>query len=198
MLRGNRIILRDIRDSDIGSMTAWRNDPEVSKYFFHPRQVSMEEERRWVEALRGRKDELLFIIAPAGNSDRPVGSVGFTEIDLENKRAEFGRFLIEPSSRGKGFGSEALFLTLRYAFSDLKLRRLHLEVYEWNASARLLYERFGFKLEGIFREHIYRDGQYQNAARYGLLEPEFRESEDRFRQMLGLTEAKLSRSGPDQ
>ncbi len=190
--------MRDICDADIEPMAAWRNDPEVSKYFFDPRQVSVEEQRRWVEHLHGRRDELLFIIAPAVNSDRPVGSVGFTEIDLENKRAEFGRFLIEPSSRGKGFGSEALFLSLRYAFSDLKLRRLYLEVYEWNASARSLYERFGFKFEGILRDHIYRDGHYHNAARYGLLEPEFRASEGRFRQMLGLTETKPTPSSSDQ
>jgi UDP-4-amino-4,6-dideoxy-N-acetyl-beta-L-altrosamine N-acetyltransferase len=198
MLRGNRIILRDIQDSDIVSMAAWRNDPEVSKYFFDPAQVSVEEEKRWVETLLGRRDEMLFIIAPTGNSNRPVGSAGFTEIDLENKRAEFGRFLIEPSSRGKGFGSEALFLSLLYAFLDLKLRRLYLEVYEWNAHARSLYERFGFKHEGTFREHIYRDGHYHNAARYGLLEPEFRASEDRFRQMLGLTEGKLNSSSYDR
>jgi len=195
MLRDNRIILRDICDSDIESMTAWRTNPEITKYFFNPRQVSLEEQRRWVRALRTRTDELLFIIALSGSSDRPLGTVGFKRIDSENMRAEFGRFLLEPSSRGKGFGSEALFLSLRYAFSDLNLRRLYLEVFEWNASARSLYESFGFKLEGIYRDHVYRDGHYHNVALYGLLEPEFRASENRIGQMLALTYAKRDSGG---
>jgi UDP-4-amino-4,6-dideoxy-N-acetyl-beta-L-altrosamine N-acetyltransferase len=184
LIRGNKVVLRDIRDSDIEAMAAWRNDPEINKYFFEYQPVSVEQQQQWVDSLRKRNDERLFIIAPVEQPNQPVGTVGLVRMDFRNRKAEWGRFLLDPSSRGKGFAAEALYLSLRYAFHHLNMQRLYLEVYEWNEPARSLYESFGFKLEGTFRNHIYREGRYHNVLVYGLLESEFRANEKRLRDNL--------------
>jgi RimJ/RimL family protein N-acetyltransferase len=106
-------------------------------------------------------------------------------IDYRSRKAEWGRFLIgDPSARGKGLAVEALYLSLRYAFFHLNLRRIYLEAYAWNEAARSLYDKFGFKVEGTYRAHIYREGNYHDIVIYGLLESEFREKEERIRQMV--------------
>lgn len=184
LIRGSKIVLRDIRDTDLETMAAWRNDPEINKHFFHDEPVSVEQQRQWVNSLRNRSDEKLFIIAPIEQPDRPVGTVGLVRMDFRNRKAEWGRFLVDPSSRGKGFAAEALYLSLRYAFYHLNMQRLYLEVYEWNEAARKLYESFEFKLEGTYRNHIYRDGRYHNVLVYGLLESDFRANEDKIRHRL--------------
>lgn len=178
MIFGRKVVLRDIYDSDIEAMTVWRNDPDVNKYFFTHEPISVEKQKQWISSLREKTDEKLFIIAPLEDPKRPIGTVGLVHIDRKNGRAEWGRFLIgDPSARGKGYGSEALYLSLRHAFDTLDLQRLYLEVYSWNADARSLYEKFGFRIEGTYRAHIYWGGKYHDVVTYGLLRPEFREKE---------------------
>jgi RimJ/RimL family protein N-acetyltransferase len=190
LIRGNRIVLRDIRDTDVEAMTAWRNDPELNKHFFEYEPTSIERQRRWVESHRERDDEKLFIIAPAEEPDRAVGTVGLVHIDYRNRKAEWGRFQIgDSSSTQKGYATEALYLSLRYAFYHLNMQRIYLEVYAWNESARSLYERLGFKLEGTHRAHIYRDGRYHDIAVYGLLESEFRANEEKIRRLVQNSES---------
>lgn len=72
--------------------------------------------------------------------------------------------------------------------SELSLERLYLEVFSWNGAARSLYEKFGFKLEGTARSHVYSDGHFHDVALYGLLRKEFHENEDRVGKSLYQTE----------
>jgi len=92
--------------------------------------------------------------------------------------------------RGSALGSEALYLSIKYAFEDLNLQRLYLEVYSWNKQARSLYEQFGFKLEGTYRAHVYSDARFHDVALYGLLRSEFLENQNRMRQVLYDNEGK--------
>ena len=129
---------------------------------------------------KSRQDEKLFIIAPLDAPRKAVGTVGLTHIDSRNRRAEWGRFLIgDSSSHGKGFGSEAIYLSLKYAFLDLRLERVYLEVYNWNEPAKSLYEKIGFKFEGIYRSHVYSGGRFHDVAVYGLLRSEFLHDENK-------------------
>ena len=191
MIQGKRVVLREVEDSDIEIMTGWRNDPEINRFFFTREPTTVDRQRQWVASYRMRKDEKLFIIAPADNPNKPVGTVGLAHIDHHNQRAEWGRFLIgETSVRESGLGSEALYLSLKYTFVDLELQRLYLEVYSWNRQARSLYEQFGFKLEGTYRAHVYSDARFHDVVLYGLLRSEFLENENKIRQALYDVEGK--------
>ena len=191
MIQGKRVVLREVEDSDLEVMTRWRNDPEINKYFFTHEPTTVERQRQWIASNRERKDEKLFIIASADNPKRPIGTVGLVHIDHHHRRAEWGRFLIgDASARESGFGSEALYLSLKYAFQDLNLERLYLEVYSWNETARAFYEKFGFTLEGTYRAHVYSDGQFHDVALYGLLRSEFLENESKIRELCIVSKAR--------
>jgi len=70
---------------------------------------------------------------------------------------------------GKGYGKETIKLLLNYGFNELNLYRIQLNVLEFNIHAIHLYERFGFKKEGAFREFVLRDGNRYDLLLYGLL-----------------------------
>jgi RimJ/RimL family protein N-acetyltransferase len=79
----------------------------------------------------------------------------------------------EPAERGKGFGSDALRLLLRYAFGELNLYRLGAVIPEYNQVALRLFEKAGFKVEARQREALHRAGSRWDIIRLGLLREEW-------------------------
>ena len=51
---------------------------------------------------------------------------------------------------------------LNHAFNDLNLNRIQLRVLENNESAINLYKAVGFKEEGLLREVVIKNNEYQN------------------------------------
>ncbi|MDW2877477.1 MULTISPECIES: GNAT family N-acetyltransferase [Bacillaceae] len=58
----------------------------------------------------------------------------------------------------------------------MNLHRLQLTVFSYNSRAIRLYEKFGFKKEGAFREFMERNGQRYDMFLYGLLRREWQKS----------------------
>ncbi len=75
--------------------------------------------------------------------------------------------------RGKGYGKEALKILLDYGFNDRDFHRIQLNVLEFNHGAIALYEKAGFKKEGVFREFVLREGSRYDLYLYGLLKREW-------------------------
>lgn len=74
---------------------------------------------------------------------------------------------------GRGFGTDAMRLILRFAFLELNLRRVSLGVYAYNPRAQRSYEKAGFKLEGCMRGECRRDGQQYDSLWMGILREEW-------------------------
>ena len=102
-----------------------------------------------------------------------IGTVEFCEIEWNNQCAWLGFGIGERTEWGKRYGTEALQLALRYAFTELNFYRLTLTVIATNERAIALYEGAGFKREGVFREFGLRDGRRYDMYLYGLLRTEW-------------------------
>ena len=74
-----------------------------------------------------------------------------------------------------GAGSFAVNEMLRHAFENLNLRRVELQVLEDNLCAQHVYEKAGFKLEGLRREAVYKNGRYLNCKLYAVLRRDWME-----------------------
>jgi UDP-4-amino-4,6-dideoxy-N-acetyl-beta-L-altrosamine N-acetyltransferase len=173
LIVGRKVALRGFEEKDITKLVQWRNDPSVNRHFFEYEPSTVEKQRRWLEAVSSRDDEKFFIISNL--QGEAIGTVGLNGINYRSRHAEWGRFMIgDKRYLGKGYALEAMHLSIRYAFSHLNLHRLYLMVFEWNKRARSMYERFGFRREGILRDHVFRDGKYLDVVVYGLLVQEFR------------------------
>ena len=63
----------------------------------------------------------------------------------DDQTVRFGFVIVNPESRGKGYGKEMLCLGIKYARENLSAGRIDLGVFANNESARCCYESVGFK-----------------------------------------------------
>ena len=66
------------------------------------------------------------------------------------------------TDKGKGYGSQALRLVLKYAFEELEAHRVWLDVKDYNQRAKKLYEAHGFVVEGVLRECLKTEEGYES------------------------------------
>jgi ribosomal-protein-alanine N-acetyltransferase len=106
-----------------------------------------------------------------------IGSIGIGEInDKHPQVAELGYWLAL-SYWGQGIMTQAAQVFIHYAFTELPLLRLWTQVFEFNSASRRVLEKNGFKLEGIQRQHMYRDGKLIDNYLYGLLKTDLSQKE---------------------
>jgi RimJ/RimL family protein N-acetyltransferase len=110
-----------------------------------------------------------FVIESGGER---VGSVGFRLVNERNRIAEAGRFAIHPSHRGRGIGDEAARLFQRHLLVDLDVHRIELQIYGFNERAIAQAARVGYVREGVKRKAYLKNGEWQDAVLFSLLQEE--------------------------
>ena len=111
------------------------------------------------------------------DDDRLIGFVALHSIEWNNQAGLLSIGIGEPGYRGRGYGADALRLILRYAFEELNLYRVGLDVIADNARAIRAYEKAGFKHEGAMRGAVLRDGQRCDRLLMGILRDEWAATE---------------------
>lgn len=160
-LTGKKIRLREMTGEDTDAIVSWRNNPRVRHNFIYQKPFTKEGHENWIRTMVDTGKVIQFIIEEA-ETKRPVGSVYFRDIDRDCRKAEYGIFIGEDNAVGKGFGSEAAELAVRFGFEKLKLHKIFLRVFADNMSAIRSYEKAGFTKEGYFKDEVCLDGQYRD------------------------------------
>ena len=104
---------------------------------------------------------------------RIIGELALTDIDARNKNCVFRFSIYKEEDRGRGYGKEAMQLSLQFAFEELDLHRIELTVYEKNNRAHHLYKKLGFVTEGVQREVFYYEDAYHDGIIMSMLEDEY-------------------------
>ncbi|WP_411735957.1 GNAT family N-acetyltransferase [Paenibacillus sp. M2] len=105
--------------------------------------------------------------------NRFIGFTALYRIEWNNRSARLAIGIGEENDRGKGYGSDALALILRYGFHELNLNRIALEVIEYNEAARRAYLKAGFREEGRQRSAVLRDGMHYDLISMSILAEEW-------------------------
>jgi RimJ/RimL family protein N-acetyltransferase len=174
LLRGQRIRLNALGKADIPVLASWEEDLVFLRLYnsnvARPRSEAMLAER--IEGMGKAQDEIVLAIRLL-EDNKLIGMLGFHGIEWANQVAWLSIAIGDPGYWGQGYGYEVMQLALAYAFHELNLYRLNLTVFSYNSRAIKLYEKCGFKREGIFREYLQRDGQRYDMVLYGLLRQEW-------------------------
>jgi diamine N-acetyltransferase len=176
MLIGKNLQLRAIEYEDLPTLVAWRNDPDVYQYFFEHEPLSLVMQKAWFEKLLQRPDEKLWI-AETIEDHKAIGTAGLTHLDWRSRKAELSRILISPECRKRGLGRELINLALHYVFNHLNLNRLYCQTFADNQAAVNLYERSGFKREGLFRQSVFKEGSYRDVVFMAILREDYLQRE---------------------
>ncbi|MBA2369553.1 MAG: GNAT family N-acetyltransferase [Candidatus Protochlamydia sp.] len=110
-----------------------------------------------------------------------IGYGGLTNIDWEAKRAEVS-FLVDPKrinplQYAKDY-QQFLSLLCFIAFNELKFHRLFTETFAFRKEHQKILEDFGFKKEGILRDHVWKQHQWYDSIMHGLLTGEYNDAEE--------------------
>lgn len=174
---GSKVYLRPLDLEDLASLTAWFNDQEVMRNTRNYRpQTPMAEETFLRKLGESETDMVLGIMAR--EPEQFIGVTGLHQLDARNRHVQFGITVGEKSAWGKGYGTEATRLMVRYAFDTLNLNRVWLHVYEDNERALHVYQKVGFRIEGRLRQSYFRDGRYWDTLTMAVLREEW-ETADR-------------------
>lgn len=108
------------------------------------------------------------------DEDRLIGFIGLGIYpSLTQGNGWVGIGIGERDCWGRGYGTDAMKVLLRYAFTEINLHRVSLGVFDYNARAIKSYEKAGFVLEGRMREAMHRDRKYWDILFMGVLRDEW-------------------------
>jgi RimJ/RimL family protein N-acetyltransferase len=121
------------------------------------------------------EDKNLFSFAiRARDDDHLIGRAVIQWIEWSNGNAHLRLGIGAAEDRGKGYGTQALRMLLRFAFAELNLFRVTVTVPEYNEAALALLRKFGFTQEVCRRQSLERDGRRWDLYVLGLLSDEWR------------------------
>jgi RimJ/RimL family protein N-acetyltransferase len=137
--------LREVTPADSQNLYRWRMDPSSRPMFRSTGKVPFEAHT----ALLARyfspdNGDRWFVIEADG---APVGTITVHVPPSGGTEAEWGRLVVAPEARGRGYGKRALMLVIEYA-RRIGLSRLRCEVLAGNAAAESIYRELGFRETG--------------------------------------------------
>lgn len=169
---GTKIYLRPLEREDAALFVTWLNDAEVTDTLNLFRPIDLASEEEFIATIPKSEHDFVFGIAVKA-TDQLIGTTGLHDVDWKNRHANFGINIGAKHEWGKGYGTEATALTVRYAFETLNLHRVRLLVFETNERAIRTYEKVGFRREGVLREDRFHAGRYWNTITMAMLRTEW-------------------------
>jgi RimJ/RimL family protein N-acetyltransferase len=135
----------------------------------------------WIEKdlEKDSPSEYYFMIRSLAD-ERLIGLIGLIGLDgdiVPHGEAFVGIGIGERDLWGKGYGTDAMRVILRYGFSELNLRRVSLDVFEYNPRGIRSYEKAGFVHEGRLRQYLHRSGRRWDLLFMGILREEWLSSQ---------------------
>jgi RimJ/RimL family protein N-acetyltransferase len=171
-LVGSRIYLRPLDRADAPHFVTWLNDSDVNRTLLRRLPLNLAAEEEFLGKLyQDDKQVLLGIVLRDG--DRLIGGTGLHPIDYRYRHTGFGILIGDKAEWGKGHATEATQLMVAFAFQTLNLNRVWLHVYEDNVRGQRVYEKAGFRKEGILRQENYREGRYWDTITMAILREEW-------------------------
>src|SRR4051794_16679062 len=137
-----------------------------------PMSVAMEEQWFTRAVENQGKDHYHFVMCKI-DDQQPIGTISLMQVDHVNGGAGVGISIGEKELWGKGYGTDAMNALLDFAFGQLRLERVWLDVYDFNARAQRSYEKSGFVAEGTQRHSHYSFGKFNDVVLMAILRDEW-------------------------
>ncbi|HEX7833555.1 MAG TPA: GNAT family protein [Thermoanaerobaculia bacterium] len=162
MIAGEHVILRAFEREDAERCYRWMNDPSIVRTLKTRYPIAFQNEIEWLDrAMQASPSERHFAIERKDDRTH-IGNASIHDIEWVSRTATFGMFIGEPSAWNRGFGGDAVRTMVRFAFDEMNLQKLRINVFEYNDRAKHVLETQGFVQEARLRREFYREGAYHD------------------------------------
>lgn len=160
-VKGKKTILRPLRKAtDFELCLRWINDPEVNQYLLVYFPVTEKKEEEWFDRVANNPNEIVLGIETLDG--KLIGNMALVHINAKDRTASTGALIGEKEYWGKGYGMDAKMTLLNYAFNTLNLRKINSSVYAFNKRSLQYNLKCGYKIEGVRKKQIFRNGKYHD------------------------------------
>ena len=169
-LQDEKVILRPLSRQDLEKgYLNWVNDQEVTEFLdVGTFPTTLSDLERFIES-----DENIKLAIVEKSSGNHIGNIVASKISYIHRKCELGILIGSAECQGKGYGKAAINLLLRHLFERVNLNKVCLGVLAIHANARKLYEKVGFKKEGILKCDVNYKGRFEDVIRYAAFRDEF-------------------------
>jgi len=162
MIAGQTVILRALEASDLDRCYRWMNDPVIVRTLKSRYPMPFQQEAAWLEEATEPSPTARHFAIERKDDRHHIGNASLHGIDWVSRTAWFGLFLGEPTAWNKGFGRDAVTTLVQFAFEEMNLQKLKVNVFDYNEKAKHLLESLGFTQEGKLERDFYKEGQWQD------------------------------------
>lgn len=154
-IKGKRVTIRDLQLEDVFEMRKWgyHDNPLLEDYNFP--QMSDKEIELWYKMKANGIFNKYYGIRNENNE--LIGYMGIKGIKIIRREATLG-IVLDPNHINKGYGTEILDTFLHFYFTKMKMRKMILEVAEFNKRAYRVYEKIGFQPVGYYLDDFFNQG----------------------------------------
>jgi len=170
VLAGENIYFKPISINDAGDMHSYVSDEIVSRFIGWRLMNTIAETREHIGKMIKRELEGTYLYASIvhKSTNKIIGTSMIFNFNQEANHAEIG-YVIHRDYWGKGYGTEVVSLLNNFAFSTLKLHKLHAIVVDANIGSSRILEKNGFELEGRLKDYYFIDGEYYDSLHFGKI-----------------------------
>lgn len=167
--------LKKIQDKDIPQIVNWLNDPKFNELLYQGWET-VTTESFLKQIFEEKKIENAEIFSQFNNeTNQIVGWCGLffpsNSQHRQAKKAEIRSF-VGTEFWGQGFGTEQYIMLTRLGFEKFNLNRIFFGTHEKNIGTQKIYEKLGFKKEGILRQDFYHH-EFADIYLYAVLRSEY-------------------------
>ena len=164
------ITLNPLVEEDIELIRTWRNLPEVAQYMYTSDSITEAQQIAWFKRIQHDSTSQYWLIK---YDNQNIGLASLTGINQTLSSCYWAFYLGDSSIRGGGLGAKVEFNVLEYVFNVLKLNKLRCEVMTFNSKVISMHEKFGFRREAYYRQHVKKEGVWQDVVGLAILKQEW-------------------------
>lgn len=174
MYIGKKVRLRAYKKEDITLRLSYINNPEIERFLVAdiPYPISLNEEQKWFESISAFNDTYKFAIETL-EDNQFIGGCSINAVDWKNSVVTVGIFIGNINFWGKGYGTDAMKVLLRFIFENMNINKVKLKVFSFNERAIKSYKKCGFKVEGTLKDEIFKEGKYYDEILMAVFKDEF-------------------------
>jgi RimJ/RimL family protein N-acetyltransferase len=175
-IRGEKVTLRDVRDSDAPALMAMLTTEEVAE-FISPLPRSIDGFRNFIAGVHDERlsgETLCFAIVPDGYEDA-MGLIQVRQLEPGFASAEWG-FALGSPFWGSGAFQEGARGVIDFAFGVVGVHRLEARSIATNARGNAALRKMGALQEGTLRRSFVRDGRYFDQILWSIVKDDWRQT----------------------